>query len=95
MGWAENRIGDYLNGKPPNWLERQMLEHANPVNFAMSLAATGGFVYGLWTHDWPWIVGSSAVALLGHMYCWTRRPGSNRQPPVRPSASLVERSRTN
>jgi hypothetical protein len=75
MGWAEDRIQEYQHGKPATWLERRMLEHANPVNFSMSLAATAGFVYGLWMHDWFWIIGSSVAALFGHVYCWTRKNG--------------------
>jgi hypothetical protein len=55
-----------------------MLEHANPVHFPLALAATAGFVYGLWTHDWLWIIGSSALALLGHVYCWTRTNSEER-----------------
>jgi len=52
-----------------------MLEHANPGHFPLALAATIGFVYGLWAHDWLWIIGSSALALLGHVYCWTWKGG--------------------
>jgi hypothetical protein len=36
MGWAENRIQEYQHGKPANWLERRMLEHANPVHFPLA-----------------------------------------------------------
>ncbi len=55
-----------------NWLERRMLEHANPVHFPLALAASAGLAYGLWTRSWPWILGASALALSGHAYCWTR-----------------------
>lgn len=75
MGWAENRIAEYQHGKSANWLERRMLEHANPVHFPLALAATVGIGYGLWAHDWLWIIGSSALALLGHVYCWTWQGG--------------------
>jgi hypothetical protein len=44
MGWAEHRIEEYQHGKPANWLERRMLEHANPVHYSMGLAAVAGFV---------------------------------------------------
>jgi hypothetical protein len=50
-----------------------MLEHANPMHFALALAATAGFVYGLWAHDGLWIIGSTVLALLGHLYCWAWR----------------------
>jgi hypothetical protein len=72
MGWAEHRIAEYQRGQPASWLERRMLEHANPVHFALALAASVGFVYGLWAHAWPWVIGAAALALLGHAYCWTR-----------------------
>jgi hypothetical protein len=78
MGWSENRIEEYRQGQQATWLERRMLEHANPVHFPVALAASAGFIYGLWTHDWPWIIGSSALALLGHIYCWTRKNGQGR-----------------
>jgi len=79
MGWAENRIQEYQHGESANWLERRMLEHANPVHFAVAVVATIGLVYGLWTHDWLCIVGSMALALLGHVYCWTRNNGGVRK----------------
>jgi hypothetical protein len=73
MGWAENKVEEYHHGKPAGWLERRMLEHANPVNFAVALITTVGLVYGVWMHDWIWIIGSAVVALLGHIYCWIWR----------------------
>lgn len=72
MGWAEKRIRDIHAGGPASWLERRMLEHANPVHFFLSLIASIGFVFGLWNHAEGWIVGSMALALAGHAYCWTR-----------------------
>ncbi len=89
MGWAENRIQQYQHGKSANWLERRMLEHANPVHFLLAIIATVGFVYGLWVHDWLWIIGSSALALLGHVYCWTRNMGRAQQ-----ASALPERDTT-
>ena len=73
MGWAEHRIQQYQHGQPAKWLERRMLEHANPVHFPLAVAASAGLAYGLWTHRWPWIVGSMALASAGHLYCWTRQ----------------------
>lgn len=72
MGWAENRVQQYQLGKRANWLERRMLEHANPVHFPLALASSVGFVFGLWMHDWLAIVGASLLGLSGHIYCWTR-----------------------
>ena len=76
MGWAENRVQQYQRGKHANWLERRMLEHANPVHFPLALASSIGFACGLWMHDWLAIVGASLLALSGHIYCWTRHEGS-------------------
>ena len=80
MGWAEDRVEDYRRGAAATWLERRMLEHANPVHFPIAVAASLGIFYGLWTHRWPWIVGSSALALAGHAYCWTCPSGARLQP---------------
>lgn len=85
MGWAEHRIQDYQHGQPATWLERRMLEHANPVHFPLALAASLGLVYGLWAHAWAWIIGALALALLGHVYCWTRGGGG-----VRPRSGCPE-----
>lgn len=72
MGWAENRIHDYQRGGNASWLERRMLEHANPVHFPLAIAASVGIGYGLWKHRWDWIAASTALAFAGHAYCWTR-----------------------
>jgi hypothetical protein len=72
MGWSDHRIQEYEIGQSSIWLKRLMLEHANPVRFSLGLVATAGFIYGLWMHEWLWIIGASALALLGHIYCWTR-----------------------
>jgi hypothetical protein len=87
MSWAESRIADYQHGQPARWLERRMLEHANPVHFPLALAATIGFVYGLWVHDWLWIIGAAALGLLGHVYCWTRKNAR-----IYPAPGLAERN---
>jgi hypothetical protein len=78
VGWAKRRIADYQHGKSASWLERRTLEHANPVNIALTVVATLGLLYGLWTHDWLWIVGSALLGFLGHVYCWTRKNGEKR-----------------
>lgn len=83
MGWAEHRIEEYQQGKPATWLERRILEHANPVHFILAMIALVGFVYGLWMHDWLWIGGSVILSLIGHVYCWLwteRQPDSPRTP---------------
>lgn len=73
MGWAEHRIEQYRKGQRATWLERRMLEHANPVHVGLTLLAFAGVIHGLWTHNWYWIVNSAALSLLGHIYCWTGR----------------------
>jgi hypothetical protein len=89
MGWAEDRIEAYRHGRPASWLERRMLEHANPVHFPLALMATIGFIYGLWMHDWFWILGASVVALLGHVYCWTRQQGQSQREPKLPQRQCI------
>lgn len=78
MGWAEIRIEEYRRGSPATWLERRSLEHANPWHLAIGLVALVGCVAGLWTHDWVMILGSLALSLVGHVYCWTRIPATTR-----------------
>ena len=70
MNWTDYKFAQYRRGVPATWLERRMLEHANPVHFVLAWVAMVGLCYGLWTHDWPWIVGSLIVAAVGHVYCW-------------------------
>lgn len=60
MGWAENRIERHHRGGAANWLERRMLEHANPVHFPMALAVSG------------------------HVHCWTREDEQIRRRLVTP-----------
>jgi hypothetical protein len=74
MGWAENRVKAYQRGHRATWLERRVLEHANPVHFVLALAAGAGFAAGLWLHDWIAIGAAALLALAGHVYCWTRKP---------------------
>lgn len=76
MGWAEHRVQEYQSGQDASWLERRMLEHANPVNFALAVAAGAGLGFGLWMHNWLAISGAALLMLSGHVYCKTRKPGS-------------------
>ncbi len=61
-----------------------MREHANPVHLPLAVAATIGLGYGLWRHSWPWIIGSSGLALAGHAHSWTRDDRTGRQTAVVP-----------
>lgn len=76
MGWAEHRVEKYQKGEGANWLEKRMLEHANPVYFALAVAAAVCLGYGLWMHNWPAISVAALLALFGHTYCRTRYPES-------------------
>lgn len=80
MNWATKRIDEYRRGERSTWLERRMLEHANPIHFAVSILATASGVYGLWTHDWTFIVATLLLGLIGHGYTWlgTSRKGDAR-----------------
>lgn len=78
MSWASHRIEEYQQGKPSTWLERRMLEHANLLHFVVAVIAGLGFVYGVWMHDWVWIVCSSLLALSGHIYCAVWIPPQSR-----------------
>ncbi|MFM8270767.1 MAG: hypothetical protein ACKODX_00310 [Gemmata sp.] len=74
MGWAEHRIEEYRRGRRGTWVERRMLEHAQPAHLVLGVLAAGAFGYGLWTHEWPWIVGGAALGLVGHLYGYLWRP---------------------
>lgn len=84
MGWSQHRIEEFRQGQQANWLERRMLEHANPIHFPLALAASAGFICGLWLHNWLLIIGSSILAFSGHLYCWTRKYGEERRETQRP-----------
>jgi len=73
MSWAEKRIEEYKQGKDATWLERRMLEHANPVHLVLSAIGVGVLIYGLWIHGWGWIVAGVLVNFLGHLYCWVKK----------------------
>lgn len=75
MGWAAFRIHEYQLGKQSTWLERRMLEHANPLHFMLAVIAVIGFSYGLWMHDWIWIVGATVLSIVGHVYTMTWKSG--------------------
>ena len=51
MGRAEMRIQQYSQGQQANWLERRVLEHANPVHLLLQCLGAIPFIYGLWIHN--------------------------------------------
>jgi hypothetical protein len=93
MGWAEDRVKDYQRGQGATWLERRVLEHANPVRLVLALTAGAGFAAGLWTHDWLAIAVASALALSGHVYCWIRKPAISALEPDVPDRGAGSRRR--
>jgi fatty acid desaturase len=73
MGWAEKKIEEYTQGKKATWLEKRALEHGNPFHFLLGIIAVIVAVYGLWTHNWAWIVAALVLGFLGHLYCWLKK----------------------
>lgn len=73
MGWAEKRVEEYKRGKDATWVERRMLEHANPVHLVLAIIGAGLLIYGLWVHCWALIIAGVALNLLGHLYCWLKK----------------------
>ncbi len=70
MGWSEKRFNQFAKGEKPTWLEKRILEHANPVNFIATVLAFAALIYGAWINDWTWIIVSVVIGFLGHLYCW-------------------------
>lgn len=73
MGWAENRIKDYKKGKKATWLEKRVLEHANPFHFPLATIAQVSLIYGLWIHNWIFILVAVVLGTIGHLYCWMQK----------------------
>ena len=73
MSWVEKRIKRYKEGENPTFLEKMALEHGNPVNCVLSLFAFGSLGYGLWTHDFLYIIVGALLGFTGHVYCWLQK----------------------
>jgi hypothetical protein len=73
MGWAEKRVQQYNQGQQATWIERRALEHANPVHLSLALIGLVLLIYGLWIHNWTWIIGGVILNFLGHLYCWLKK----------------------
>mgnify|MGYP001614684423 FL=1 len=73
MGWAEKRIEEYRKGKSATWIERRILEHANPVHFPLAMIAQASLIYGLWTRNWIFIIVAVGLGFSGHLYCWMQK----------------------
>lgn len=73
MGWAEIRIQQYNQGEKANWLERRVLEHANPVHLGLHVLGAIPLIYGLWVHNGVLIAVGCLLNLYGHLYCWLKK----------------------
>ncbi len=73
MSWAKKRIQQYKEGQEATFLEKMALEHGHPVNCVASIIAFIFLGYGLWIHNYIWIIAGVAVGLLGHLYCWIKK----------------------
>lgn len=73
MSWAEKRIQQYKDGRPATFVEKRILEHANPVHLCLALIGVAAVIYGLWMHLAAWILVGVALNLLGHIYSWMQK----------------------
>ncbi len=73
MGWSDKKINDYKLGQKATWLEKLMLEHANPINLIASLLAFLIFSYGLWLNNLAYVAVAIVLGLIGHIYCWLQQ----------------------
>ena len=73
MSWVDKRIEAYKKGEKPTFLEKMALEHGNPVNCALSVLAFVFVGYGLWMHDFLYIIIGIFLGLLGHVYCLIKK----------------------
>ncbi len=71
--WSEKRIQKYKEGQKPTFIEKMALEHGHPVNCIASIIALVFLIYGLWFHNWTWIIVAVVIGLLGHLYCWLKK----------------------
>jgi len=72
MSWAEKRIKEYQAGREATWLERRVLEHAEPLHLTLQIISLPLLVYGVWSHDWLLISAGIALNVIGHIYTWLR-----------------------
>lgn len=77
MGWANYRMDQYHQGKYATWLERRILEHANPLHFILTVIAGLGIAYGLWAHESWLIIFFACLCFLGHAYSCLWKTGQS------------------
>ncbi len=70
MSWATKRIREYQKGDNATFIEKRNLEHANPVLLTLLFFAIIVGVYGVWMHDWTFILVAATIATIGHAYVW-------------------------
>jgi hypothetical protein len=73
MGWAERKIQQYNQGEKASWLERRVLEHANPVHLGLYVLGAIPLIYGLWVHNWTLIAVGVLLNFIGHLYGWLKK----------------------
>jgi len=42
--------------------------HKNPWNQLFHLLGGLAAIYGLWMHDWYWIIGAIVILIIGHSF---------------------------
>ena len=72
MSWAEKRLSEYKRGRKATFFEKRLLEHAEPVHATLAIIGVIVILYGLWLHQWSWIIGGLVLNLIGHIYSWVR-----------------------
>ncbi len=73
MSWVNKRIKQYNQGEKATWLEKRLLEHAEPVNLTATIISIAMLFYGLWFQNWTWIIIGFVVGFLGHLYGWFKK----------------------
>ena len=43
-------------------------KHKNPWTMLFHLFAFIAGIYGLWNHDWTWIIIAVVIAIIGHLF---------------------------
>lgn len=48
-------------------------KHKNPWNLLIHLIAGISIVYGLWVHDFTWIIGGIIIGIFGHIFNYVKK----------------------
>lgn len=68
--WVKKKIESYRQGREATWLEKRVLEHANPVHWVLAVIGLIVIIYGLWTHAFLLIIFGIVFNIIGHVYTW-------------------------